>query len=251
MIGFLKTVIWGKKSNCVTLPLTPSRDWSGRRGGTALSWKATWSMHTSRYLLTQGTGTFWGWGGRVSYILTWPCPWCWGPRQRITNEVRYIMKSKGLGLVAYLDNMVSAEVWDHAQDCFATLKETLRLMGAVEAEHKSVSLSAKMVFWGVLFDTEKLTLEVSKEWVGECWKMFDDWLDKREVRRQEIESLFGKLAFMAACVRPGWLFMSKALEFLRGLPKVGKVEVPESVKRDLLWWRVFLPQYNGVSMMPW
>ena len=109
----------------------------------------------------------------------------------------------------------------------------------------------KMVFLGVLFDTEKLTLEVSRERVDECMNMLDEWLDKREVRRKEIESLVGKLAFMAACVRPGRLFMSRVLEFLSGLPKVGKVEVPESVRRDLLWWKVFLPQYNGVSMMPW
>ena len=171
--------------------------------------------------------------------------------QRITNAVKHIMRSKGFGLVAYLDDMVSAEVWEHAQDCFIALRETLWLMGGVEAEHKSVSPSTKMVFLGVLFDTEKLTLEVSRERVDECMNMLDEWLDKREVRRKEIESLVGKLAFMAACVRPGRLFMSRVLEFLKGLPKVGKVEVPESVRRDLLWWKVFLPQYNGVSMMPW
>ena len=171
--------------------------------------------------------------------------------QRITNAVRHIMRSKGFGLVAYLDDMGSAEVWEHAQDCFIALKETLRSMGAVEAEHKSVSPSTKMIFLGVLFDTEKLTLEVSRERVDECMNMLDEWLDKREVRRKEIESLVGKLAFMAACVRPGRLFMSRVLEFLRGLPKVGKVEVPNSVRRDLLWWKVFLLQYNGVSMMPW
>ena len=33
--------------------------------------------------------------------------------------------------------------------------------------------------------------------------------DKREVRRKEIESLVGKLAFMTACVRPGPLFHVK------------------------------------------
>ena len=46
--------------------------------------------------------------------------------------------------------------------------------------------------------------------------------------------------------------MSRVLEFLRGLPKVGKVEVPESVRRGLLWWKVFFfLSITGVSMMPW
>ena len=100
-----------------------------------------------------------------------------------------------------VDDMVSAEEWEHAQNCFDTLKGTLKLMGAVEAEHKSVSPNTKMVCLGMLFGTEKLTLE----------------------------------ADMAACVRPGRLCMSRLLEFLRGMPKGGKVKVAESVRRDR-WW---------------
>ncbi|CAC5369963.1 unnamed protein product [Mytilus coruscus] len=30
---------------------------------------------------------------------------------------------------------------------------------------------------------------------------------------------------------------------------VGKVEVPELVKKDIIWWKKFLPLYNGVSIM--
>ena len=171
--------------------------------------------------------------------------------QRITNAVKFIMTSKGFDLVAYLDDMVSAEVWGHAQECYDALKETLRLMGAVEAEHKSVSPCTKMIFLGVQFDTEKLTLEVSEERVRECMTLLDEWLGKEMARRKEVESLVGKLAFMAACVRPGRLFISRLLEFMRGLPKAGRCEVPESVRKDLWWWRRFLPGYNGVSMMLW
>ena len=53
------------------------------------------------------------------------------------------------------------------------------------------------------------------------------------------------------CVRPGRLFISWLLKFMRGLPKAGRCLVPENVRKDLLWWRTFIPQYNGASMMPW
>lgn len=39
------------------------------------------------------------------------------------------------------------------------------------------------------------------------------------------------------------------LEYLRGLPNVGKYNLPESFKNDLKWWHSFVPLYNGVSMM--
>ena len=109
--------------------------------------------------------------------------------QRITNAVKFIMRSKGFDLVAYLDDMVLAEVWGHAQECFDTLKETLMLMGAVEAEHKSVSPCMKMIFLGVQFHTEKLTLKVSEERVRECMTLLDECEGKEMVRRKEVESL--------------------------------------------------------------
>ena len=86
-------------------------------------------------------------------------------------------------------------------------------MGAVEAESKAVSPCARMNFLGICFDIELLTMEVPQERVSE-------------------------------------LFISCLLGYLRGLPKAGKVKVPGSVTKDLLWWRTFLPHYNGVSMIP-
>ncbi|VDI60594.1 Hypothetical predicted protein [Mytilus galloprovincialis] len=42
---------------------------------------------------------------------------------------------------------------------------------------------------------------------------------------------------MASCVRPGRIFMSRFLNWLR------------SAQKDILWWVNFLPHYNGISMM--
>ena len=61
-----------------------------------------------------------------------------------------------------------------------------------------------------------------------------EWLKKEEVTRKEVESLVGKLSFIATCVRPGRIFISRLLEYLRGLPRVGKVKVPVSVRKDLV-----------------
>ena len=39
------------------------------------------------------------------------------------------------------------------------------------------------------------------------------------------------------------------LEFMRGLPDTGRHPMTDGFRADLRWWRLFLPQYNGISMM--
>ena len=192
------------------------------------------------------------WQGKLYFDMTMPM----GLRsaamccQRLTNAIAYIMGSHGFDLVAYLDDMVTAECWEQAGACFSTLREVIATMGAVEAESKAVSPCTRMNFLGICFDTELLTMEVPQERISECMSLLVEWLKKEEVTRKEVESLVGKLSFIATCVRPGRIFISRLLEYLRGLPRVGKVKVPVSVRKDLVWWKTFLPHYNGVSMMP-
>ena len=33
-------------------------------------------------------------------------------------------------------------------------------------------------------------------------------------------------------------------------PKLGESIIPEEVKADIYWWLIFLPFYNGVSLIP-
>ena len=63
--------------------------------------------------------------------------------------------------------------------------------------------------------------------------------------------MLGKLNFVAACVRPGRIFVSRMLKWLKVLyRKDSNLNViPDYVKKDILWWHTFLPCYNAVSMM--
>lgn len=79
------------------------------------------------------------------------------------------------------------------------------------------------------------------------------WLDQDVATLRDVQSLriLGKLMFVASCVRPGRVFVSRILNWLRSLHE-GRSEVfdiPGEVQKDLLWWSIFLERYNGVSMM--
>ena len=191
------------------------------------------------------------WRGRLMFDRTMPM----GLRsaamccQRITNAFKYMVEKKGFDLVAYLDDMVSAETWSAADKCLDTIRSVVSDSGAEEAEAKTVFPTCVMLFLGILFNTLTLTLEIAQDRLTETEELLDAWLRKTHMTRKEVESLVGKLSFIASCVRPGRLFISRLLECLRGMPQVGKFKVTEEVRKDLLWWREFLPLYNGVSMM--
>ena len=193
------------------------------------------------------------WNGQLLFDRTMPM----GLRsaalccQRITNAIKYIVERRGYDLVAYLDDMVSAETWLKAEHCHITIRWVISESGAEESEAKVVGPTCKMLFLGVLFDTETLTLSVDEERLVETLMLLDEWMLKSHMTRKEVETVAGKLGFIASVVRPGRLFVSRILEFLRGLPRTGKYPVPAEFHKDLLWWKTFLPLYNGVSMMPW
>ena len=112
-----------------------------------------------------------------------------------------------------------------------------------EAKNKSFPPSIVMTFIGILFKTEKMTMEVTPERLHEIKLLLQTWLDKETSSLKEIQSLLGKLNFIAACVKPGRIFISRMLKWLNVLNKERQprelVSIPEYVTKDIMWWQNF------------
>ena len=107
-----------------------------------------------------------------------------------------------------------------------------------------------MVFIGVLFDSETMTLLVTQERLEEIKLLVDSWLKREIATLKELRSLIGKLNFVAHCVKPTRIFISRLLNWLREIQNSQKAEIiPGDIKKDLEWWYVFLPRFNGIAMM--
>ena len=173
--------------------------------------------------------------------------------QRLTNAVAFIMFNIGIYILNYLDDLASAETSDRAQLAYNTLRAILEKCGIEEAKNKACPPSTVMTFIGILFNTEKMTMEVTPERLHEIKLLLQTWLDKETASLKEIQSLLGKLNFVAACVKPGRIFISRMLKWLKVLNKERQpreqVSIPEYVTKDIMWWQKFLPMYNGISLM--
>jgi hypothetical protein len=72
-----------------------------------------------------------------------------------------------------------------------------------------------MVLLGVTVGTRKLTLEVTPERFMEISLLVEAWLRKKKASLRDLQSLLGKLHFIATCVRPGRILVSRLLNWLR------------------------------------
>ena len=171
--------------------------------------------------------------------------------QRVTNAIAFIMFKIGILILNYLDDFASAETSDRAEFAYQTLGTILEKCGIEESKEKACPPSTIMTFVGVLFNTETLTIEITPERLEEIKLLVKCWLSKTKATLKEVQSLLGKLNFVASCVRSSRIFISRLLQWLRCLYKGNckEYQIPEYVKKDLLWWDTFLPLYNGISMM--
>ena len=96
-----------------------------------------------------------------------------------------------------------------------------------------------------------MTIEITEQKLNEIKLLLRLWLNKEKASLKDIQSLIGKLNFVACCVRPGRSFISRLIKWLKVLYKEDICDhiIPDYVKKDILWWHRFLPTYNGISVM--
>ena len=135
-------------------------------------------------------------------------------------------------------------------EAFSFLGHLLKVLGVKESEDKSCAPSTEMSFLGILFNSVKMTMEVEPDRLHKLLLLLPTWLHKSHATRKEVESLIGLLSFVAKCVRPARIFLSRMLDFMKGLPKSGRFSIPTEFMLDVRWWYRFVAQYNGVSIIP-
>ena len=135
--------------------------------------------------------------------------------QRFTNAITFIMFKIGSYILNYIDDLASAE---KAEFAYLSLGAMLNLCGIEEATKKSCPPSIKMTFIGGLFNTETMTIEITEDRLNEL-RLLLSWLNREKASLKDIQSLLGKLNFVAACVRPGRIFISRMIKWLKVLHK--------------------------------
>ena len=171
--------------------------------------------------------------------------------QRITDSVSFIAKNRGVITLNYLDDICGVADPGCSDRDYDILTELLSELGLVESEEKSTQPGTRVEFLGVMFDSEKQTMEITENRLVEIRELLEEWLLKKRASKRDLQSLIGKLVFVSKCIFGSRVFLARLLASLRQLKKQNhRFKIGSQFRKDLIWWKEFLVVYNGISYIP-
>ena len=191
------------------------------------------------------------WKGRYYYdlVMMMGCKIAPCICQRTTDMIAYIHSSMGHYLLNYVDDFLGAEYQGQAQHAHQSLIRLMRDIGAARSSSKSVAPTQVIEFVGNLFDTHNMTIGVTPTRKVEILRLLEQWRTRTSCTRNQLETLVGKLQFMSNCIKPGRLFVSRLLLELKAMQRGKYYHLNDQAKKDIKWWYLFLPGFEGTSIM--
>ena len=181
--------------------------------------------------------------------------------QKITDALSWIHRQSGLDTmdeqmfhcINYCDDLGGAETSeDRSSQSFTKLGQLLPALGLVESTDKARAPSQEMVYLGIQFNSVAMTMSVPPDKLAEVKAEIERWHKKTTTVKKPFQSILGKLFWVSRVVQHSRTFMGRLLAQLRemsGKPENQKVHLTDDCRKDLLWWRMFLKEYNGISMI--
>jgi hypothetical protein len=181
--------------------------------------------------------------------------------QRVTDAVSWILQQLGLQtdseqiyqVCNYVDDLGGVEATEErATAAFEALAWLLDDLGLQESKKKAVAPTTLITYLGIQFNSKTMEMSVPPEKMTEVKLEIARWLRKSTISKRELQSLLGKLFWVARVVKYARAFMGRLLEQLRSLSKVHdgkKVKFGEESKKDVKWWGEYLEHFNGVTMI--
>ena len=169
--------------------------------------------------------------------------------QRVTNAIAFIHRQMEFFLLNYMDDFVGAELKDKIWEAYRALSQLLQELRVDTAAEKVVPPTTRLEFLGITFDSNKMTMEISSQKLEEINKEIGSWLLRTSALRREVESLIGKLQFVAKCVKAGRIFLSRLINWIRGMDRKQEYSIPLEACKDIAWWGRCAQEFNGVSLM--
>ena len=170
--------------------------------------------------------------------------------QRTTEVIAHAMRHHNYRLEVYLDDLLGCQkllVTATAADSY--LGETLDSLGLAHKRSKHCPPAQQQICLGILFDTVKMSKAIPDTKLAEINTELQKWARKSTATRHELQSLAGRLLFIAKCSKPARLFINSLLADLRNAPDTGYTQLSPATLSDIHWFRELMPLYNGISLL--
>ena len=151
----------------------------------------------------------------------------------------------------YSDDFAGAEIdLSRAKLSFNMMGSLLSVLGLTESEKKAESPQKVMKYLGIEFDSMKLEMRVDKDRCAELLLELEVWQRKTVATKSDIQSILGKLLWVAKAVKFSRCFVLRIIAELKTLKsQKQKCTLSENIRKDFLWWYQFLAVFNGTELM--
>ena len=150
--------------------------------------------------------------------------------QWTANAIMHMYRNMGYNGVNYIDDIGTAETVEKAEEGYYNLA----ILAFEIAEQRCCSPSTSMIFLGKRFDSVNMSISIPADKLTEIRQIIGKLLLKKTVTRKKLESIIGKLSYIADCIRSERLFISRLLNLLRTIyRKSHHINLNTEVKKDL------------------
>ena len=158
----------------------------------------------------------------------------------------HIYRNKGFDDINYIDDIGSVEQPARANDGYEALVDLVQGLGFLVDKDKCSSPSTAMVFLGKTFDSDTMSVSIPQSKLDEIRNIIQQLLSRKTITRRKLESVIGKLSYIADCIRSARLFIARLLELLHSVKsKSHHLNLNSEAKKDLVWLLKFMDRFNG------
>lgn len=182
---------------------------------------------------------------RLPFGFTWS-PFVWNS---FSDFIQRYCAVRGINCVVYCDDFLI--LGKNKRECFRNMRfllDLLDLLGIPVKPSKIVWPCQKIEFLGLWLDFRSLQVSASPERITSILGLLEEVLSRKSVLFRKLEKLVGKLSFVSQIISGGRTFLRRIYD---SYPKsrCGKVVITPAIRADLLWWKRFLPIWNGNAYM--
>ena len=151
------------------------------------------------------------------------------------------------GILHLLDDFLivsqSLSSCDHQLKAFLG---TCNDIGVPMAPEKTVGPSCVLSFAGIELDTNKMEARLPNDKLTKCRSLIQEFICKKKVTLQELQSLIGLLNFTCSVIVPGRTFLRRLINLTVGIKRPRYfIRLNRETRSDLKLWLTFLNSYNG------
>ena len=176
----------------------------------------------------------------------------------VADAIQWQLEQRGVEhFDHYLDDFI---VWGppgspRCQEALDTMVQCCAQLGVPLVTHKTVGPTSCLTFLGITIDTNANELRLPDDELARLRGLLTEWGDRKACGRKELESLVGILNHACKVVCLGRSFLRRMLNLLKSTHgqnarrrATQQIRLNRDFRSDLLWWRVFAEQWNGIAI---